>query len=153
MKTFFAFVMMTGVYLMLFGIALLLTPNAQQYFYPLVNVFEVRSIIVRDAAEGTDPDVEIDRIVKRPFTAQRSVEIDLILEDKRYLVCEYFGLRNYDPADVATSVKLSWYVGKKCPLAPGKYMMTTTWIIDYGLPFPAKLIYVSPRFNIGQPTP
>lgn len=148
MGRFFGYVALTGVYLFLFGVGLILSPSIQAYFYPVDKVFEVRSVIVEDAPVGVAPTVHYDRVIKEPFEANWSVEIDLILDDKRYLVCAGYGRNTYDPRDVADELDLSWYVGKDCELDAGTYMMTTIWEIDYGYIFPAKVRYVSPRFKI-----
>ncbi len=90
--------------------------------------FVVNAVVVTSGPAGDDLDVIYDREVRKAFIGNWNVKIKDV--DTGLIECEGSGESYYDTSDKVGNVTLSWYVGKKCGLTQGDYLMTTKWLIN-----------------------
>lgn len=91
--------------------------------------FVVRNVSVPDFMEGADPLIVYDREVYKPFNGTWNVDIRKVSGGTQFNICIGSGVSSYKPSEKlpAAGVLLSYFVGKKCDLPPGTYIMEATW--------------------------
>lgn len=92
----------------------------------------VDSVKVADARAGVAPRMFVVREIRRAFSARWTVEVEIEDGDGFEVICTGTGFNNYNPANrLPRDLDLTWWLGRECPLAPGRYRVETTWMI-YG---------------------
>jgi hypothetical protein len=116
-------------------IRLMLLPSLAPLIWPIGSVYELRSVIVNDAAEGTSPTMLVDRTIKRDFRGRFEVQI-LEREGSEMVVFWDCGAhasaeRTYrQGVALPNPLTLDWWMdippNRECPLPPGQYRIITT---------------------------
>ena len=88
----------------------------------------INKVFVPDHAAGQDPYIIYDRDNWKDHEAAYHVEVVVAGTDK--LVCENRGIGAYKKGDKITDKTLNWYVGKRCNLKSGRYLLKTHWRIS-----------------------
>jgi hypothetical protein len=94
----------------------------------------VSSLYVNDAPLGSQPKMEVERKVHRPFQARWYVEIERrTVRGTYYLVCRGQGEGSYSPdSELPENLDLEWWAGRKCDLPAAEYRVETTWVLPQG---------------------
>jgi hypothetical protein len=109
----------------------------------------VRNVAVPDFVEGTDPLITYSREIRKPFIGEWLVEVHQA-GSADTAPCYGSGRNRYEVDEVIPEggVLLSWFIGTKCSLPPGKYILDTTWtILADGYP-PKEIRYLSNPFTV-----
>jgi hypothetical protein len=103
---------------------------------PIEFWFEVRSVVVSPVQAGEIPHVQVDRMIRRPFTANWIVTLRRGEGDGFSVYCSRQGRNDYRPfAELPPETDLNWWMDippkDKCPvLLPGTYIVTFAWQIE-----------------------
>lgn len=111
--------------------------------------FVVRNVAVPDFVQGVDPLITYSREVRQSFIGEWLVEVHRVGEDQ-FQACYGSGRSRYETDERIpdAGVPLSWFVGNHCDLAPGKYILDTTWrILADGYP-PKEVRFMSNPFTV-----
>ena len=96
--------------------------------------YQIEDIVVFDVPEGEEIVLDVDREIRRPFTARWSVLVREYSESASgwEIVCVARGHGDYRPdATLPEPLTLRWWTNGQCPqLEPGRYMISTVWRID-----------------------
>jgi hypothetical protein len=124
--------------------AWMIYPAAVPYLKQIVPIafwFEVRSVEVSSIHAGEIPRVQVDRTIRRPFTAEWIVTLRRMEEDGFSVFCSRQGRNDYRPfAELPAQTDLNWWMdippNEQCPpLVPGNYIMTFAWQVEIeGIP-------------------
>jgi hypothetical protein len=93
---------------------------------------DVQSVYVHDTSEGTPPEMDVVRIVNRPFYARWLVEVERETPDGWTVVCPPMaGENSYDPSNVLPKpLTLDWWTWPaECRPEAGRYQVETRWTI------------------------
>lgn len=103
--------------------------EAERAATPAHDWFVVRNVNVPDFIEGADPLMVYDREVIKPFNGTWNVDIRQVSGGTQFNICTGSGVSSYKPSEKlpAAGVLLSYFIGKKCDLPPGTYIMEATW--------------------------
>lgn len=108
-------------------------------------------ILAFDAPVGSHVVLEIDREIRRPFTAQWRVLVRRFEPSQGWVVvCAASGGGDYRPdAALPQPLTLDWWTDGQCPHPPeGRIMVSTVWRIDTGLPGVRQVISESNVFTV-----
>jgi hypothetical protein len=95
------------------------------------NWYEVQSVTVMDAHEGDVPRMEVTRFVNKPFVAEWVATVRQLTKDGLETTCVGSGKSQYIPeSKTPKDLDLDWWLGKECPLKPGRYKVDTLWTLD-----------------------
>ena len=124
----------TWVKIVIAGWLLLMAIPAFQKALPSSYWMTVTSIYVHDAVADTQPKMDVDRQINRPFTGKWIVEIERkTIRNTFYLTCMGQGEASYtSDRELPDQLDLEWWAGRKCLLPAGEYRVETTWIFPYG---------------------
>jgi hypothetical protein len=116
------------------------------------NWYDVQSVVVLDAPEGQVPRMSVTRFIHKPFTAEWVATVRALTTDGLVTMCVGTGRSQYLPeAKLPSDIDLTWWLGKPCPLTPGKYKVDTHWTLEIpGYQGPRE---VTARSNIFVVTP
>lgn len=116
------------------GWLLLMAIPAIQKAMPSSYWMAITSIYVHDTVAGTQPKMDVDRHINRPFTGKWIVELERkTIRDTFYLTCMGQGEGSYTAdSELPDQLDLEWWAGRKCPLPAGEYRIETTWIFPHG---------------------
>jgi hypothetical protein len=94
--------------------------------------FEVRSVFVHDAVEGSTPLLVVDRTIHREFRGRWIATVMREGEGGFYTFCTARGENDYSPdARLPQPVDLNWWTWPTvCILPAGRYQLRTLWAID-----------------------
>jgi len=95
---------------------------------PSSHWFEVYSVHVFDSKVGESPSMDVERQVKRPFTAKWVAEVEQLVKERFVILPECTGRdeNNYSiENDLPEDLDLAWWINKPCPLKPGEYRVET----------------------------
>jgi hypothetical protein len=110
-------------------------PHLAPLFWPMRHFYDLRSVMVSNAPEGTSPHMLVDRTIKRDFRGRYEVEI-LRAEGSEMVL--YWGCgvhasseRTYRViAALPDPLTLDWWLdippNRECLLPPGQYRIITT---------------------------
>ena len=108
-------------------------------------------ILAFDAPAGAHVVLEIDREIRRHFTAEWRVLVRRHEMTRGWVVvCTASGGGNYRPdAILPQPLTLDWWTDGQCPYPPaGQIMISTVWNIDAGLPGVRQVISESNIFTV-----
>lgn len=114
---------------------------------------DVREVSIRSASYGKPLPMVVDREVKRGFLAEWQVTIRQWDGAGWLTWCNAEGKSNYRPdARYPKDLALQWWTDGAChPVPPGRYRVTTTWVIPVGALLPDKVVSVDS--NVFEVTP
>lgn len=94
--------------------------------------FEVRSVYVHDAVEGSTPLLEVDRTIHREFRGRWIATVMREGPDGFHVFCTARGANDYSPdARLPQPLDLNWWTWPTvCILPAGRYQLRTLWTID-----------------------
>jgi len=93
--------------------------------------YDVQSVLVMDTPEGQVPRMVVTRFIRKPFTAEWVATVRKLTEDGIETICVGNGRSQYLPdAKLPADLNMDWWLGKECPLTPGKYKVDTHWTLD-----------------------
>lgn len=95
--------------------------------------YQVNDIVVFDTPVGEEVVMDVERTIRRPFTARWSVLVRELSDENGWeIVCTAQGSGNYRPdAVLPNPTTLGWWTDGQCAtLEPGYYMISTVWRID-----------------------
>ncbi len=114
----------------------------------------VRDVHVSDGYEGRSPKLEVDREIKKSFTASWIAEVHAKQENGKFAtVCTGNGENLYKPEDsLPQSLDLDWWTyPERCNLGVGTYRVFTVWNVEPHN-YPAKRVEnTSNTFQIAKP--
>jgi hypothetical protein len=131
-------------------LALVLTYAAGR-LWPASWWLDVRSVLAFDSLTGADVMLQVDRKIRRPFTAEWRVLVRRLNPDGRLeIVCAATGGGDYRPdAALPEPLTLRWWTNGQCPHPPpGQVMISTVWTINTGLPGPRQVVTDSNIFTV-----
>jgi hypothetical protein len=109
---------------------------------PASNWMEVRRIHVADASLNEWPKMDVDRTIRKPFSGEWTVRLDVHTGEGFTFYCEARGQTHYKPeAVLPPDLDLEWWtLGEfvrnyhartqiPCAILPGTYRIITEWII------------------------
>lgn len=109
---------------------------------PASNWMEVKRIHVSDAQIGTWPKMEVERTIRKQFSGDWTVRLDVKTGEGFTFYCESRGQTRYLPdAELPPDLDLEWWsLGEfvrnhyakthiPCVILPGTYRLITEWII------------------------
>lgn len=116
--------------------------------------YEPVRVIVADAVEGQPFVMDVDRRIKRSFRGSYTVVVRTLAGN--VVICEAGGAVNYRPdSALPVPVTMAWWAWSdpRCHganMAPGQYVMTTTWVIEqpFGILPDKSVSIVSPPFTV-----
>jgi hypothetical protein len=95
---------------------------------PASDWFELRELYVPDHAQGSDPLMVYDRVIKEDHRGFWVAEVQKVKPDGRsgvfQNVCSGSGVAEYETTDVLgpdNAVSWSWFLGRPCRVQPGNY--------------------------------
>jgi hypothetical protein len=94
---------------------------------------EVSSVRVADTVQGDSPTLEVDREIKRSFSAHWVAEVHKQQIDGSFAtVCTGNGRNEYTPKDsLPTNLDLDWWTfPERCMLNVGTYRVLTVWQVS-----------------------
>jgi hypothetical protein len=94
--------------------------------------FTVASVKIDNTRVGQSIFMDIDRTIKRPFTAEWSVVVRKVTTEKE-IVCTANGISDYQvQAKLPDPTTLDWWSAGDCNSIkePGEYQITTVWILS-----------------------
>lgn len=121
-------------------------PTVAPVLWPMSRYYDLRSVMVSDAYEGTSPTMVVDRTIRREFRGRYEVQI---LERQGSEMVAYWACgdhvsrrRSYRPeASLPNPLTLDWWMdippARECPLPPGQYRIITT--VYATIPFGAEV--------------
>jgi hypothetical protein len=95
--------------------------------------FDARSMAVQDVASGAPVVLSVDRIIRRPFVGQWSVNVRRATDSGGWeIICAATGGGSYRPdAALPEPLTLDWWTNGQCTdLPPGQMYITTVWWLD-----------------------
>ena len=129
--------------LLLVAGALVLVTVARAAF-PTDFWLEARSMAAQDAVAGGPVTLHVDRIIRRPFVGQWSVNVRRATSGGGWeIICAATGGGSYRPdAALPEPLTLDWWTNGQCAdLPPGQMHISTVWWLDMGalgaIPTPA----------------
>lgn len=113
---------------------------------------DVDRVTVFDAPAGAAVVMEVDREVRRPFTADWRVLVRRWTGEGWLIVCTASGDGDYRPDDVLPSpLTLDWWTDGQCPHPPeGQIMVSTVWTINTALPGVRTVVAESNVFRVSE---
>jgi len=121
------------------------------YFIPTASYWmTVGRVTAFDAPFGASVVMEVDRSIRRPFTAEWRVLVRRHDGLGWQIVCTARGGGNYRPdASLPSPLTLDWWTDGQCPSPPpGQIMVSTTWTINSGLPGVRTVVAESNIFRV-----
>jgi hypothetical protein len=121
------------------------------YFLPPASWWlTVGRVTAFDAPAGASVVMEVDRTIRRPFTAEWRVLVRRYTGAGWEVVCTANGGGDYRPDAVLPSpLTLNWWTNGQCSTpAPGQIMVSTVWRIQTGLPGVRTVVAESNVFRI-----
>lgn len=118
---------------------------AEREALPVERWYVVRGVFVPDFVQGEDPFIVYDREIRQPFQATWIVEMHPVGDANDFAICTGSGSNYYEPKETLpdSGVKLfAFYMGKKCDVPPGEYILETRWTLTPA-GFPAKTLQKS----------
>lgn len=115
---------------------------------------QVDRVTAFDAPAGAAVVMEVDREVRRPFTADWRVLVRRWQGSGWEIVCLASGGGDYRPDAVLPSpLTLDWWTDGQCPTPPsGQIMVSTVWTINTALPGVRTVVAESNVFRIEEVT-
>jgi len=107
-----------------------------------------------DAPAGASVVMEVDRELRRPFTADWRVLVRQWQDDGWLIVCLASGGGDYRPDAVLPSpLMLDWWTDGQCTHPPaGQLMISTVWTINTALPGVRTVVAESNVFRVSEVT-
>jgi len=114
-------------------------PYVAPFLWPISRYYDLRSVTIRDAVEGTSPAMIVDRTIKRDFRGRYEVQI-LKVEGSELVA--FWGCgdhvsrwRTYRAdASLPADLNLDWWLdippNRECELRPGQYRIVTTVFVQ-----------------------
>lgn len=107
--------------------------DARRAAQPATNWLDVRSVSIADAVEGESPRLDVDRIIRRDFSARWSVDVRSIdpKSGATRVVCSAQGISRYLPnSEPIIGRDLDWWTSpRRCRPEPGRYRVDALWMI------------------------
>ena len=110
------------------GLGILAVVSYQKLWQVPDRYMTVQQVHVDDSVHHDEIDLLYDRAVLRSFGANWKAKV-YSTDDLTKVVCEGGAFHYYEPSDVVSDVTLEWFIGRKCNLDPGKYVMKTAWVV------------------------
>lgn len=121
-------------YTIVAGILFMLMAAAQEWrsWVPPEFWFEVRSVEIADTVVGTSPRMDLDRVIRRPFSARWIVTV--MREGPGggfYTSCTAVGSHDYRPENaLPPDLDLDWWTWPRvCDLPVGTYRVHAAWFL------------------------
>jgi hypothetical protein len=115
---------------------------------------EIHSIHVHDARTGEVPKIDVSRTVHRSVTANWNKTVRRIEAEGLLTVCERTGSTDFlTEAVLPENVNLDWWMSGRssCPtMQPGRYILTTVWLLQIPGRLPKELRVVSNPFEVTE---
>lgn len=115
-----------------FGAMFMVLAAAQEWrqWVPANYWYEVRSVHVHDTVEGVSPAIDLDRSIRRPFSASWIVTV--MRQGARgdfFTACTARGMNDYRPGNILPpDLDLDWWTQpRRCALVPGSYRVHVVW--------------------------
>jgi hypothetical protein len=109
-----------------------LAQDARRAAVPTSTIFEVNEVFVPDHMQGEDPVVIYDRTIHQDFRGFWIAEVQRRdANDLNFPACPGAGVSDYETTDVipGDKVTLSWLIGRRCDVAPGRYRIRLSYDI------------------------
>jgi len=111
----------------------------------------INEIFVPDHVQGEDPMIIYDRLIRQDFPGMWVAEVQREEPGAMFSpTCLGSGVHEYrtDMVLPERRVPLSWFMGKKCELAPGRYRVRATWTVQLPDWPEKKTTYTSALFRV-----
>lgn len=95
-----------------------------RYFHPPSDFMTVE-VVVPDYVVGDDPSVQYNRTIHRHLRGVWAAEIRSLTTPGWQ--CGGTGVNLYSPNEKQINLSLSEFIGKKCDVKPGKYLLEVRW--------------------------
>lgn len=113
-----------AAWMLVFGVSF------QDHLKPAGWWMTVSKVHVYDSVVGKSPRMDVDRLIRRPFTARWRAEIEKLEPNGFSYTCQGSSVNNYGPAtQLPADLDLAWWLEKDCFLTPGQYRVDTVWTI------------------------
>lgn len=122
-------------YGIIFGMVFMLAAAAQEWrqWVPAEFWFEVRSVHIHDTVAGVSPRMDLDRVIRRPFSARWIVTVMRERPEGGFFThCSAAGVHDYRPENVLPpDLDLDWWTWPRvCELRPARYRVHAAWYLQ-----------------------